>query len=281
MAPLISVIIATRNAAADLPRCLDSLRRQSFRDFEVLVADGASTDGTVQLLESSGDIVTWWDSKPDTGPYAARNRALPRAKGSWICFLGADDWLWDEHAFASLAPHLRAAAPRYRVVYSRLRQVDPEGRLLAEAGEPWERARKSFRSHCCLPHPGLMHHRSLFELHGRFDERFKMAGDYELLLRELKSRDALFAPVLAVGMGFRGQTTSPEYFGRLLAETKQALAMHGLRPPPVRWAYWTLCAWGYVKLHRWAGDRIARRLADLYRILTLRKPRYSGRRDAS
>ena len=103
-----------------------------------------------------------------------------------------------------------------------------------------------------------------------------MAGDYELLLRELKTRDALFVPVLTVGMGFRGQTTSPEYFYSLHAETQEALARHGFRPPPLRWAYWTLCAWLYVKLHALVGDRRARWLADAYRVVTLRKPRYSG-----
>ncbi len=275
-APLISIVIATRNAAGDLPRCLDSIRAQTFREFEVLVGDGASTDGTIDILRLSADVVTFWQSEPDTGPYAARNKALPHARGEWLCFLGADDWLWDERALERLAPHLRAAVPRYRVVYSKLRQIDPEGRLIAEAGEPWERSRASFRSYCCLPHPGLMHHRSLFEIHGRFDERFKMAGDYELLLRELKTNDALFVPVLTAGMGFRGQTTSPEYFYSLNAETKEALRRHGLRPPPLRWAYWTFCAWIYVKLHALLGDRKARWLADAYRLITLRKPRYSG-----
>jgi glycosyltransferase involved in cell wall biosynthesis len=274
-APLISIVIATRNAARDLPRCLDSIRAQTFRDFEVLVGDGGSTDETLDIVKAASDIVAHWHSGPDSGPYEARNKSLVHAKGEWICFMGADDWFLDANALASLAPQLRTGAPRFRVVYSKLRQIDPAGRVIAEAGEPWEQARASFRSHRCLPHPGLMHHRSLFAEHGYFDERFKMAGDYELLLRELKSRDAAFVPALTVGMGFRGQTTSPEYFLRLNAEIKDALTRHGLRPPPLRWAYWNLTAWVYVKLHAALGDRRARWLADAYRVVTLRKPRYS------
>lgn len=275
---LISVVVATRNAAADLPRCLDSLRAQTMRDFEVLVADGASTDGTLALLEASRDLVAWWDSVPDSGPYAARNRALAHTRGEWICFLGADDWIWDERVFERLAPQLRQAPRGCRVIYGRLRQITSGGELVAESGEPWQRARASFRSYRCLPHPGLMHHRSLFEAHGRFDESYKMAGDYELLLRELKSRDAHFVPILVAGMGFRGQTTSPEFFLRLQQETERALAAHGLRPPPLRWAYWKLTARVYARLHGWLGDRRARRLADLYRLVTLREPRYAGGR---
>src|SRR6185295_982610 len=147
--PLISMLIATRNAARDLPRCLDSIRAQTFRDFEVLVGDGASTDGTMEIVRAASDIVTYWHSEPDNSPYVARNRLLPHAKGEWICIMNADDWFLDSRALESLAPHLLTAMPRFRVVYSKLRQITPDGRVVAEAGRPWEEARESFRSHVC------------------------------------------------------------------------------------------------------------------------------------
>lgn len=274
--PLISILIATRNAAQALPRCLDSIRAQTFRGVEAIVMDGGSTDGTVDILKARGDIVAAWRSEPDSGIYSAWNKALLLARGEWLCVLGADDWLWDENALERVVPQLLVALPRYRVVYSRLRQVDGGGRVVEELGEPWERARDRFRSYACLPHPGLMHHRSLFKAHGRFDERFQLAGDYEFLLRELKTRDALFVPAVTVGMKLGGRTTSPEHFLLLYREIRQALAMHGLAPPRLLWAYWTTCAWLYGRLHALLGDRMARRLADAYRVITLRRPRYSG-----
>lgn len=274
--PLISIIIATRNAAGTLGRCLDSIRAQTFRDFELLVMDGGSTDGTVDMLRAGGDVVTAWRSEPDTGIYHAWNKALVLATGEWVCFLGGDDWLWDEGALERLAPMLRTAGSRSRVVYSRVRQVDASGAMVEDVGEPWTRAREAFLRYRCLPHPGLMHHRSLFVTHGRFDETFSLAADYEFLLRELKSGEALFVPALSVGMNYGGRTTSPENFHRLLRETKRALAMHGLVPPRLPWVYWTLCAWFYLALYTLAGDRVARRLADAYRYVTLRGPLYSG-----
>jgi glycosyltransferase involved in cell wall biosynthesis len=274
-APLVSIVVATRNAARTLPRCLDSIRAQSFRSFELIVMDGASTDETPAILQASGDVVTAWRSEPDDGVYAAWNKALRLARGEWICFLGADDWLWDGRALESLVPYLRSAPAGCRVVYSRLRQVDERGALVDEAGEPWERAKSAFRAYRCLPHAGLMHHRSLFDKHGEFCERFRFAADYELLLRELKSGEACFAPVLTVGMHFGGLTTRPENWHAMLEETRAALALHGLKPPRLRWAYWTLIAWLYLKLHALFGDRVARRLADLYRLASLRRPRYS------
>lgn len=280
-APLISILIATRNAAPGLPRCLDSLRRQSFRDFEVIVMDGASTDATVDLLKGAGDVVSQWRSEPDRGIYSAWNKALALARGEWICFLGADDWLWDEQSLARLLPQLNSALPGARVVYSRVRQIGAGGQLAEEIGEPWAQAMHAFRSHVCLPHPGLMHHRSLFEAHGRFDESFQMAGDYEFLLRELKAGDALYVPAVTAGMDLGGKTTSPEYFLQLHREAGRALAMHGLAPPRLRWAYWTALGWFYRGLHALVGDRVARKLADAFRVITLRDARYSGPRKDS
>ena len=275
-APLISIIIASLNAARVLPRCLESLRAQSFREFEVIVIDGASTDGTADILSRSGDAVTVWRSAPDAGITSAWNRALPLARGEWLCFLGADDRLWDGDALARLVPQLRAAMPRYRVVYGQVRQIDEAGRLIEQLGEPWQRFKGRFRSRDALPHPGLMHHRSLFESHGRFDERFRLAADYEFLLRELATGDALFVPVVVARVGWGGSTTRPENFVLSLREVERALRMHGLRPPRLRWAYRKLLAHAYAGLHALLGERKARRLADLYRVATLRGPRYGA-----
>jgi len=282
--PLISVVIATRDAARSLPRCLESLRRQTFRDFEVIVMDGASTDGTVDLLKASADVVATWRSGPDAGLYSAWNEALPLARGEWICFLGADDWLWDAGALERLAPHLRAGALRCRIVYSRVRLVDGAGGVLEELGEPWESFRARFRSHDCLPHPGLMHHRSLFAELGPFDASFRLSADYEFLLRALAKEDALFVPALTAGAGWGGRTTTPGNFILGMRETERALRLHGLRPPALKWAWWKLLAHGYAVAHALFGERAARRLGDLYRVLTLRRPRYSapqGPRDAA
>ena len=274
-APLISLVIATRNVESCLPRCLDSLREQSFRNFDVIVMDGGSTDGTVDLLRAASDVVTEWRSSADRGIYDAWNKALPLARGEWIAFLGADDWLWDAQALEQLAPALCRAAPRHRVVYSRVRQLDATGRVIDELGEPWEACRERFRSHVCLPHPGLMHHRTLFEQYGGFDDSFRLSADYEFLLRELADADALFVPALTVGVGWGGSTTSPGNFILGLKETERALRLHGLRPPPLTWTYWLLLARAYAALRTLVGERNARRFADLYRVLTFRKPRYS------
>jgi len=88
-----SVITVTFNAAKLLPGLLDSLRAQTDSDFEWIVVDGASTDGTVELIRSAGDIVTRWISEPDFGIYHAMNKALRMATGEYYLVMGADDRL--------------------------------------------------------------------------------------------------------------------------------------------------------------------------------------------
>ncbi len=87
----ISVVTATRNAAAHLPRLIESLRRQTDKDFEWVVADGASSDGTVALLQSVGDLKVVISSQPDFGIYDALNRAIQLASGDYYIVAGADD----------------------------------------------------------------------------------------------------------------------------------------------------------------------------------------------
>jgi hypothetical protein len=124
---------------------------------------------------------------------------LQYARGEWICFLGADDYFWDKNVLTDLSPHLvKAAIGKIKVVYGQAARVDRNGRILKLMGKPWEKTRWLMPHGMPLPHTGLMHHRSLFEKHGLFDETFQIAGDYDLLLRELKSGKALHARDLIV-----------------------------------------------------------------------------------
>lgn len=276
--PKISIIIATYNAASTLTRALQSVSAQTYDHYELIVIDGASLDGTVEIIKSHESLITRWISEPDSGVYNAWNKGLKLATGEWICFLGADDRFFSPSVLQVLAAHLATAYPPYRVVYGQIVGVRDDGEIVFTSGKPWSQAKLTFRSYDNLPHPGLMHHRSLFDIHGAYDDRFRFAADYELLLRELKVNDALFVPVITVAMGQGGLTTTPENFKLMLSETEQALARHGFRPPPVRWAYWKTRAYVYQWLHRLVGERRSRMLADIYRLVTLRPRRFAKRK---
>jgi glycosyltransferase involved in cell wall biosynthesis len=93
---LISIITATYNAGDRLPRLIESLRAQSDLDFEWVVMDGASTDGTLDLLAEVKDLNLVLDTRPDFGIYDAINRAIEVAGGEYYLVLGADDIIYPE-----------------------------------------------------------------------------------------------------------------------------------------------------------------------------------------
>jgi glycosyltransferase involved in cell wall biosynthesis len=236
--PRISIVVAVRNAASTLAECLDSIRAQTYSDKELIVIDGGSTDGTVELLRQRESTIDYWISEPDRGIYHAWNKGLAQATGDWICFLGADDYFWSPAALASLAQPLQTLDPATaRVVYGRVAVVNAGKEELYVVGEDWRHAGRHFRQVMSIPHPGLLHHRSLFEQLGPFDESYRISGDYELLLRELKDAPALFAEDsgIVVAMRAGGISSRPELSLLQLREVRRAQICHGFPLPGSRW----------------------------------------------
>jgi glycosyltransferase involved in cell wall biosynthesis len=226
--PLISIIIAVYNGKATLQQCIDSVAKQTYPYKELIIIDGGSKDGTVELLKENSNKFSYWKSEADRGIYNAWNKGLAQAKGEWICFLGADDYFWDAAVLDKMAVHLQGLPKNIRVVYGQIAMVDAKCEVIRKEGEPWELAKSGFSQFMCIPHVGTMHRRSLFDQHGKFDETFHIAGDYELLLRELTKNDAEFTPeILIAGQRLGGISTKTANYVQVLFEVLRAKRMHG------------------------------------------------------
>jgi hypothetical protein len=165
-----------------------------------------------------------------------------------------------------MSERLKALSTSIRVVYGQNMLVNKKGESLYLVGEPWEKLKRTFKARMCISHTGMMHRRSLFEQHGMFDESFRIAGDYEMLLRELKDADALFVPRLIIaGVQQGGVSSKPESSLLLLHEARRAQCMHGIRYPPLLWL------WAMIKVRLrlllWSvlGEGVARHALDLAR----------------
>ena len=174
--PRITVIVAAFNAAETIERCFVSVIEQDHPSVELLVVDGASTDGTVEVIERHRDEIAWWVSEPDAGVYDAWNKAVRHAQGDWICFLGSDDELARGDVMRRMAPSLANAEGRFRVVYGSIELADHDGRITGTSGRPWSEAGPRFPLEMSIPHPATFHHRSLFEEHGQFDESYRIGA---------------------------------------------------------------------------------------------------------
>lgn len=104
IAPLISVIVATRNAAKDIDTLLLSISSQTFKNYEVIVVDGLSADDTIEVASKFRDIFPLTTiSEADNGIYDAMNKGIARSRGKWLIFMGADDQFYDDLVFSDFS----------------------------------------------------------------------------------------------------------------------------------------------------------------------------------
>ena len=92
----LSIITVNLNNRDGLQKTIDSVVSQTFHDFEWIVIDGGSTDGSKELIEQYADHFAYWVSEPDKGIYNAMNKGIKVARGEYLQFLNSGDWLWED-----------------------------------------------------------------------------------------------------------------------------------------------------------------------------------------
>jgi glycosyltransferase involved in cell wall biosynthesis len=174
-APALSIVTVTYNSAGTLQDTLDSVQGQSFRDFEHIVVDGGSTDGTIDILEKSGGAVRWM-SESDAGIYDAMNKGIRLAGGRWIHLLNSDDYYASNDVLDRVMPKLIQDA----VNYCDLVRSNTDGSRVIQ--------RYPFRKwplylSAYLPHPSLIVSAAQYQELGLYDTGFRVAADHDMILR--------------------------------------------------------------------------------------------------
>ena len=190
--PFFSVITSTYNAAATLPRLLDSLSAQTCRDFNWIVQDGASTDATMEIVEHYRPRLpaVLAESKKDKGIYDDWNNALNRVGiqlGKWVLFLGADDVLQGKGCLARIKKRLYSTPHHVFFACGDIVQVDGmAGLRLFRANVETGLQFLPYNMPFC--HTGLLTRGSLL-LQTSFDASFQIAGDHDFLCRYWKKNN--------------------------------------------------------------------------------------------
>ena len=98
----ISIVTVCYNAVAVIEKTIQSVLSQTYRNIEYIVIDGASTDGTIDVLKKYQTKISCFISEPDEGIYDAMNKGLKIATGEWICFMNAGDFFYDTEVLNSM-----------------------------------------------------------------------------------------------------------------------------------------------------------------------------------
>lgn len=102
IAPFFSIVVPTFNSAKTLAICIDSILCQTFRNVEIIIVDGLSTDETLNIIKSYQSAFIKWISEKDGGIYDAMNKGITMANGEWLYFLGSDDRIHDKHVLENI-----------------------------------------------------------------------------------------------------------------------------------------------------------------------------------
>lgn len=174
-----SIITINYNDLAGLKQSMTSVIEQTFKNFEYIVIDGGSTDGSAEYIESQKDRLDYWISEKDSGIYNAMNKGAAQAKGDYVYFLNSGDYFLYPDILTLISQKLVNQKPD--VLVTGVLQLSPEnGSYILNIPKYVD---KISLFHKMICHQCLFVKKTIFDEIGLFDESFVIKADYEWLLR--------------------------------------------------------------------------------------------------
>jgi glycosyltransferase involved in cell wall biosynthesis len=178
----VSVIIPTFNSQDTLAECLESVIGQEFKDLEICIVDGNSSDGTVGIIREYGKRYGFikYLSEKDRGPYEAMNKGIDMASGDWLYFLGSNDLLHNQEVFKEVFG--KPVPEAVGLMYGNVRVMNDAG--FARRGEIYDGAftlEKLLERNIC--HQAVFYRRSLMGKLGKYNLRYPVCADWDMNVR--------------------------------------------------------------------------------------------------
>lgn len=180
--PTVSVIMPTLNNGAHIKQAVGSILEQSFSNFELLIVDDGSSDGTVsQISEFTDERIRLVQRTDETGVASARNEGLRRSSGRYVAVHDGDDWSHPDRLRTQVA--YLEKNPEVAVIGTGANLVDEDGTVRARRHVLESPSRADIETHTEFVHGSVMMRRDVLKRVGGYDEWFALAEDYELWLR--------------------------------------------------------------------------------------------------
>jgi glycosyltransferase involved in cell wall biosynthesis len=225
-----SIITVSFNSDGTIRDTIESVLAQDYPDVEYIIVDGASKDGTMEIVREYGERITKTVSRPDKGIYDAMNTGIGLATGDIIGFINSDDFYASNSAVSSVAKAFRNQS--VDAVYGDLCYVAQKD--TSRVVRYWRSSGftpGAFSLGWCPPHPTFFVRRAVYERLGGFDPQFRIAADVELMMRFLEAHGvaSVHIPNILVKMRLGGETNrSVRNIVRQNQEIMAALRTHGL-----------------------------------------------------
>lgn len=174
----LSIITVNLNDSVGLRKTLDSIFvKQNFKDFESIIIDGGSNDGSVDVILHYESHIAYWVSEKDAGIFNAMNKGIKIAKGDYLLFLNSGDYLTDDCLEKIFSKHIADD-----IIYGNMILVDAKGNFSLNKAKPYYTLFDFLFA--SLPHQASFIKRKLFDSY-LYTEKYKICADWEFFLRKL------------------------------------------------------------------------------------------------
>lgn len=172
----ISIITVTYNSVKTLEKTILSITEQSFNNYEFIIIDGGSTDGTIDIIKKYEDKISYWVSEHDDGIYDAMNKGIKKAKGNWIHLLNSDDYYHNKSVLMDISKHLIDENNFY--YFSMIQKYNNFEKMYS-----WNSNRLKLWYSAYIPHPTMFVSKKSYLEVGLYSLQYKVAADHDMILR--------------------------------------------------------------------------------------------------
>ena len=217
----ISIISINLNNKEGLNKTISSVLNQSFTDYQYIIIDGGSTDGSSELIKSYSKKITYWVSEKDGGIYNAMNKGIKQAGGEYLLFLNSGDCLFDKEVLKKMLQKGNHAD----IIYGNI--LLDNGKEKTEGVFPEKLLFSYFFNHS-LPHACSLIKRSLFENTGLYNEDYKIVSDWEFFLLAINKYQCSYqyVPIPVTVFNLEGISAREENQQLIKEERKAVLQQH-------------------------------------------------------
>ncbi len=203
----LSIITVCLNIKNEIERTCESIINQTYQDFEWIVIDGGSTDGTLDILEKYKSRINILVSENDNGIYNAMNKGIKRSNGKYLNFMNGGDCFYNNNTLENAIKYFNTNADVY---YSYAQFVVPDNKSFLKT-TPRLLIEKYF-IHDCIPHQSTFIKKELFVKYGYYNENFKIVSDYENWIIFMRNNcNFEFIDLITAVHYYDGISVSPEY----------------------------------------------------------------------
>lgn len=173
----LSIITINYNHADGLLQTIESVINQSYQDFEWIIIDGGSKDGSRELVEQYQEHLSYWCSEPDKGVYNAMNKGIAQAHGDYLLFLNSGDYLCDKAVLQEVVNKGFDADILVGYIYR-----EKKGKMLLDKGHNIDTLSATDLLMNSLPHQATFIRRELFDKYGLYDESYRIVSDWKFFM---------------------------------------------------------------------------------------------------